>query len=193
MTVARDQCFAKRSDGQQCQAMAIEYGRVCLVHGGSAPQVQIVAQRLRLQFAIWCAAEDWRAGQDTEAGFDLLCKVTAAERAVERFEAKRIEVADLREAITRIRAERGESHLPPWQRPAEDLAILDIRPRRRRREGIQRRSAPREPIQDLAAPGQPEPPAALEAPPAPVAEQRFVRPGFEGGPGTGRTMRPPWA
>ena len=96
MTVARDQCFAKRSDGQQCQAMAIEFGRVCLVHGGSAPQVQIVAQRLRLQFAIWCAAEDWHAGQDTEAGFDLLCKVTAAERAVERFEAKRIEVADLR-------------------------------------------------------------------------------------------------
>ena len=199
MTVARDRCFAKRRDGQQCEATAIEFGTVCLMHGGGAPQVQMAAQRARLQFAIYCAIEDWQAVRGTEAAFELLCKVTAAERALERFEAKRIEVADMREAAVRYRAERGESHLPPWQPSAEDLAILGIRPKRRRPEGAQRHSAPRDQALNRAALGANDPPSAVEAqpvpeaPPAPAVEQRFVRPDAGPGPRTGRVKRPPWA
>jgi len=100
-------------------------------HGGAAPQVQIAAQRMRLQFDLWCRNEDLQAGLDTSARFDLLCRFTAAQRALERFEAKIVEVAELRVHIAAARAKRGESHLPPWQPSADDLAILGVRPKRR--------------------------------------------------------------
>lgn len=193
MTVARDRCSATRRDGRQCEALAIEFGVVCVKHGGSAPQVQIAAQRMRLQFAICCAREDWRAAKDTEAGFDLLCRISQAERALERFEAKVIEVADLRESIARYKAERGESHLPPWQPSPEDLAVLGIRPRPRRPEGAQRHSAPRERAAEAAAPVRDDPPVAGEEMPSAAAEPGFVQPDAGGGRRHGRTQRSPWA
>jgi hypothetical protein len=189
--VARDPCSAKRRDGWPCQALAIEFGRVCLKHGGAAPQTQVAAQRMRLQFALYCATEDWRAEQDGKRGFDLLCKISAAERALERFEAKVVEVAELRESIARHRAARGESHLPPWQPSPEDLAVLGIRPKRQRPEGAQGRTASRDRTPETAVAVR-DSPSAGEAAPAVATEPRFVRPGAEGGPSAGRVQRPPW-
>jgi hypothetical protein len=40
-------CKAKRTNGQKCKAQAITGGKVCRVHGGSAPQVKASA-RLRI-------------------------------------------------------------------------------------------------------------------------------------------------
>jgi hypothetical protein len=132
MAVARDPCSAKRRDGAPCGAPAIPHGTVCGSHGGAAPQVQIAAQRMRLRLALWCRNEDLQAGLDTSARFDLLCRFTAAQRALEQFEAKVIEVAEMRVWIAAARAKRGEAHLPPWQPSADDLAILGVRPKRRR-------------------------------------------------------------
>lgn len=42
-------CTAKRSNGQPCKASAIRGGRVCVTHGGSAPQVRDAARRRILE------------------------------------------------------------------------------------------------------------------------------------------------
>lgn len=44
------QCKAKTSRGTPCKAQALAGGRVCRVHGGSAPQV-VAAARLRILMA----------------------------------------------------------------------------------------------------------------------------------------------
>jgi hypothetical protein len=38
-------CSAHRSDGEPCSAYAITGGRVCVAHGGAAPQVKAAAAR----------------------------------------------------------------------------------------------------------------------------------------------------
>jgi hypothetical protein len=41
-------CTAHRTNGEPCRAWAIHGGRVCVVHGGKAPQVRLSAeQRIR--------------------------------------------------------------------------------------------------------------------------------------------------
>jgi hypothetical protein len=41
-------CAARRTNGEPCRAWAIHGGRVCVVHGGKAPQVRLSAeQRIR--------------------------------------------------------------------------------------------------------------------------------------------------
>lgn len=49
-------CSANRVNGQKCKAQAITGGKVCRVHGGSAPQVMAAAMRRILMAADPAAA-----------------------------------------------------------------------------------------------------------------------------------------
>ena len=82
--------------------------------------------------ALYERTEEWRAVRGADQGFDALCRVTKAQRTLERFEAKVVQLAYLKEEITRAREERGEAHLGPWRPSAEDLAAVGVKPKRRR-------------------------------------------------------------
>jgi hypothetical protein len=95
-----DRCMARRRDGERCEAHAVPGGNVCEAHGGGAPQVRIAARLRELQFALLDAVETWR-----ETGeFADLCKVTAAQRAVEEYEDKLELLSELRRSLAEKRA-----------------------------------------------------------------------------------------
>lgn len=99
--MSADRCSAHRRDGQPCGAPAIPFGNVCLHHGGAAPQVRFAAERMRRQWVLADAVEEWREAQGTNREFERLCAVGEAERALDRYEAKLAELSSLRADLAR--------------------------------------------------------------------------------------------
>ena len=100
----RDQCTARRRDGQPCQAPAIEGGLVCRRHGGSAPQVQIAARHFVLMEAHYIAALEFEEARGTPGEFDALCRWCAADRALTAYRFKLLRLAVLKAEVRQLRA-----------------------------------------------------------------------------------------
>jgi hypothetical protein len=96
----RDRCEARRRDGERCEAHAIPGGTVCEQHGGGARQVKIAARHRELQLDLIDAVEEWRGS----GKFDDLCRVTAAQRALDEYEAKLELLSELRRTLAEKRA-----------------------------------------------------------------------------------------
>ena len=103
----REQCTARRRDGKQCLAPAVHGALVCRRHGGSAPQVQIAAKHFLLLEAHYKAVREYEAARGTPAEFDALCRWSAAERELAVYEAKLLQLADLRAEIKQLEAAAG--------------------------------------------------------------------------------------
>jgi hypothetical protein len=99
MTRWDEPCGATTRTGRPCQAKAIPGGFVCRVHGGSAPQVRIAAGLRLREKAELDALLKW----DETRSFNDLCKVAAAQRAVERYRAKLRLLAELRAKVRQQR------------------------------------------------------------------------------------------
>lgn len=100
--MAKDRCSAHRRDGKPCGAPAIEYGTVCLRHGGSAPQVRFAAERLRREFVLADAVDAWReAGEPVD--YDLLGKINRARYDLADFERKLDRLRELRSTLAAAR------------------------------------------------------------------------------------------
>jgi hypothetical protein len=112
----RDRCTGHRSDGQPCQATAIEGGLVCLTHGGSAPQVRMAARRLVLMERVHDACLSWEAVHDPDRLPGRMCslreagalgRIAIAERELEAHEADMELICVLRAAVRRASLDPG--------------------------------------------------------------------------------------
>jgi hypothetical protein len=101
----RTRCSATRRDGEPCQAPAIKGGAVCRVHGGSTRLAQIAAGLEVRQFAYVDAIEAWKQVGD----FDSLCRMLAAGRELDAYEAKLAWLRELRRAAKASDAARMPS------------------------------------------------------------------------------------
>ena len=133
----RARCWARRKDGQPCGAPAIPGGTVCRRHGGSAPQVRLAAERVRLTGEMFRAYEAWREIRATEhvlpgrlAGpreEHALDRLNQAEHALEQFESDldlialmKMEITDPTSPETRqllLQAARDRLEGRPWKSP----------------------------------------------------------------------------
>ena len=100
----RDQCTAHRRDGEQCLAPAVAGALVCRRHGGGAPQVQIAARHFALMEARYIAVTGWQEARGTPREFDALCRALAAQRDLDAYEAKLLQLAHLRAAVKELKA-----------------------------------------------------------------------------------------
>lgn len=100
----RDQCGARRRDGQRCQAPAIAGGTVCRRHGGGATQVRIHARHVQLLEARYAAYKAWEAARGTPGEFDALCATSRADNAVWDYEVKLERLRELRARLRRLKA-----------------------------------------------------------------------------------------
>jgi hypothetical protein len=100
----RDQCTARRRDGEQCLAPAVEGALVCTKHGGGAPQVQFAARHFVLMEAHHIAVREWEEARGTPGEFGALCRWSAAERDLAEYEAKLVQLAVLRTKVKRLKA-----------------------------------------------------------------------------------------
>jgi len=100
----RDQCTARRRDGEQCQAPAIKGGLVCRRHGGAAPQVAINARYLELQMALYSAAMGYGEAKGTPREIDALGAWSRARNALDEAEAKLGRIAELQAELRRRNA-----------------------------------------------------------------------------------------
>jgi hypothetical protein len=100
----RDQCTARRRDGEECQAPAMPGTLVCRHHGGSAPQVLIKARHFQLQMALHDAALHYQEAKGTPGEFDALCTWSHAERVLKEYEAKLAALSELRAELRRRNA-----------------------------------------------------------------------------------------
>jgi hypothetical protein len=100
----RDQCTARRRNGQQCRAPAVRGSLVCRRHGGGAPQVQIAARHMQLLEARYGAYKAWEAARGTPGEFDALCATSRADNAVWDYEAKLGRLRELRAELRRLKA-----------------------------------------------------------------------------------------
>ena len=103
----RDQCTAHRRDGEQCLAPAVAGALVCRRHGGSAPQVQIAARHFVLMEAHYIAVIEWEEARGTPGEFGALCRWSAAERDLDAYEAKLVQLAVLRAAVRELKTAAG--------------------------------------------------------------------------------------
>jgi hypothetical protein len=104
----RDQCAARRRDGQPCQAPAIEGGLVCRRHGGAAPQVAIAAEYRQKQLAAYEASAAFERAKGTPGEFDALCRALRRQEELDEYEKK---LALLREL--QAKAKRARASQPP--------------------------------------------------------------------------------
>lgn len=103
----RDQCTAHCRDGAQCMAPTVEGALVCRKHGGASPQVQIAAKHFLLLMAHYTAVREYKEAGGTPGEFDALCRWSAAERELAVYEAKLLQLAELRAAVKELKAAAG--------------------------------------------------------------------------------------
>lgn len=103
----RDQCTARRRDGQRCRAPAVEGGLVCRRHGGAASQVQIAARHFVLLAAFHDATREFEEAKGTPGEFDALCRWSAAERELMEYEFKLELLAELRAEVRQLETGGG--------------------------------------------------------------------------------------
>jgi hypothetical protein len=101
----RDRCTARRRDGERCLAPAVEGALVCRRHGGSASQVLIKARHRLLMEASYFAQLEWQEAQGTAREFDVLCKALQAQRDLDAYEFKLLQLAELRAAVKELEAD----------------------------------------------------------------------------------------